>query len=222
MHTLLNLSSEPLAESFVTARRYPRVPLNTPVEVWADGQNALGETRNISLGGLLLQCTCTRKLQAAKEVKVLFNLPTGHTISTPCKVVHLQAERKIGLGFLDLEEHHRSIMAQFIQQLVTYTRRGVRLTKRVHVTLRPVGGAAFLSEMAETIVLSQHGGLLITRAHFNLGDAVYLWYPQGKRGGQARIVHERMNGTGGLSELGFEFTDDRNFWRLEFPQEIHA
>jgi len=71
--------------------------------------------------------------------------------------------------------------------------------------------------MAETVVLSKHGGLMVTRARFALGAIIYLHWPGGRRGAYVRIVHRREEGAGGLAELGFEFTQEINFWGLNFP-----
>jgi hypothetical protein len=204
------------SESFDTARRDHRVPLRTPIEVWTHGTSALGETLNVGAGGLLIECR--RKLQVGTHIRVLFNLPTGHTISTECEVLHVHAGHQAGLLFLKLEEAARAAICEFIDRMVTYTRRGVRITKRLHVMLRQTDADAALSEMAETIVLSRHGGMLATRAPFAEQDVVYLWWPQGKRGVNAKIVSRRESAAG-LLDLGFEFLSEENFWRLDFPED---
>jgi hypothetical protein len=88
------------------------------------------------------------------------------------------------------------------------------------VTIRDSASPESAIEMAETIAISRHGGLLSTRAHFSVGDCVRIWWPEGKRGTAARIAHRRASGTAGLIELGFEFLQDLNFWGLDFPEEI--
>lgn len=202
---------------FPTARRYPRVPVQTPTELSVGNSSTLGEAQNLSLGGLLLRTA--RILDCGTEVTVRFNLPTGHSISTRCVVVHAQPGNQVGLRFVQLEEHNRRAMAQFIRRMGLYTRRGARITKRLHVTLRATNVLPALPEMAETIALSRHGGLLVTRARLATGEDVHLWWPEAKRGAKARIVHRRISGTAGLLELGFEFIDESNFWQLEFPSQ---
>ena len=206
-----------ISGEFPAARRYPRVPVQTPTELCIGNLSTLGEAQNLSLGGLLLHAS--RALECGTEVTVRFNLPTGHSISTRCIVVHAQPGNQLGLRFVQLEEHNRRAMAQFIRRMGLYTRRGARITKRLHVTLRAANAVPALPEMAETVALSRHGGLLVTRARLATGDVVHLWWPEAKRGAKARIVHRRISGTAGLLELGFEFIDESNFWQLEFPSQ---
>jgi hypothetical protein len=216
--TSLNLlEHEP--DSFDTARRDPRVSVRTPVEVWMDGITMLGETLNVGVGGLLIECR--RKLMLGAHVRILFNLPTGHTVSAECEVMHVQPGRQAGLQFLSLPDNSRVAITEFIDRMVTYSRRGVRITKRLHVMLRPAGTNPPLGEMAETIVLSRHGGMLATRAAFALDDVVFLWWPEGKRGADAKIVSRRQ-GVAGLLDLGFEFVGEDDFWRLNFPEDPRA
>jgi hypothetical protein len=37
------------------------------------------------------------------------------------------------------------------------------------------------------------------------------------RGAAATVVFRQLGGTGGLIEVGFEFSDPANFWDIEFP-----
>ena len=75
--------------------------------------------------------------------------------------------------------------------------------------------------MADTIVICRHGGLLSTRARLSVNEEIFIWWPDGKRGTNARVVHRRTTGTHGLFEMGFEFLQDFNFWGLDFPEESH-
>jgi hypothetical protein len=174
-------------------------------------------TLNLGVGGLLLQPQ-EHPLPQGTEVRLLFNLPTGHSISTPAKVAHIVGSA-VGLQFVELEETSRVVLARFLRRMINYVRRGVRVTRRMYVTIRGAGSPEPTFEMAETVVISRHGGLLSTRAQFGVGDEVRIWWPEGKRGSTARIVHRRASGTAGLIELGFEFSQDINFWGLEFPEE---
>jgi hypothetical protein len=160
---------------------------------------------------------CRRKLKVGARVRILFNLPTGYTISTECEVMHVQPGNQAGLLFLELDGAARNGVNEFIEQMVTYTRRGVRITKRLHVTLRKADEEPALAEMAETIVISRHGGMLATRARFAEQDVIHLSWPEGKRGAPAKIV-SRHDGAAGLINLGFEFLAEDNFWQLNFPE----
>ncbi|HWC17648.1 MAG TPA: PilZ domain-containing protein [Terriglobales bacterium] len=199
------------------AREYPRVRLILPVVVKVGDLTLIGETQNVSLGGLLMKVPYP--FTPGLELSLLFNLPTGLTVSTRALVVHTPSKKSCGVRFTGLEGPCRAGLALFVEKLIEYVRRGVRVSKRMHVTLRPTQVGKRVEEMAETVVLSKHGGLLVTRARFNVGGIVYLWWPEGKRGAYVRVVHRREEGAGGLAELGFEFTQAANFWGLNFPDE---
>jgi hypothetical protein len=128
----------------------------------------------------------------------------------------------VGVQFLELEETSRITLSRFLRRMITYVRRGVRVTRRMHVTIRVAGSPESHFEMAETIVISRHGGLLSTRAHFAVNDDIVVWWPDGKRGANARVVHLRASGAAGLVEMGFEFAPGLNFWGLDFPEETQT
>ena len=213
----MNPGLEIQTDIWVSARKYPRVSISIPVELRVGGTRTLTNTLNLGMGGLLLQPQ-ERPLPIGTQVSILFNLPTGHSISTAATVVHVMGSA-VGLQFVDLEEASRMVLSRFLRRMLNYVRRGVRLTRRMHVTIRRSGSPESVFEMAETIVISRHGGMLSTRASFVVSDEVLIWWPEGKRGASARIVHRRASGTAGLLELGFEFLQDANFWGLEFPDE---
>jgi hypothetical protein len=66
--------------------------------------------------------------------------------------------------------------------------------------------------MAETLIVSQHGGLLLSRAPFVAGDEIWVWRPDKKRGTTAKVVSRRPSGKLGMVEMGFEFHDPIRFW----------
>lgn len=205
-------------EPYTTQRRFPRVPLAIPVEIWSGARNFEGETENISAGGILLRCQQTFKHGA--QMKILFNVPAGFSIHTSCAVVHTLPESRMGLQFLDLSDGSRAELSEFIIKLQAYARRGSRIAKRLTVTLRSLKSDDCQEELAETIMLSRYGGLLVCRSNFCEGEEAFLRWPKGKRGANARIVYRRPGGPSGLLELGFEFKDHpENFWDLEFPPD---
>lgn len=199
---------------YTTQRRFPRAPLKTPVEIWADDANLVGESENISAGGMLLRCQ--RSFERGEKVRVLFNLPAGFSIQTSCAVVHTLPQSRMGLEFLDLSYGSRTELNEFVVELLDYARRGSRVAKRLTVTLRSLRTENSQEELAETVILSRYGGLLICRANFQEGEPVFLRWPGGKRGSEAQIVYRRPGGPSGLFELGFEFKNQENFWDVEF------
>ena len=91
-------------EQYSASRRFPRVPLKTPVEVWTATGNLVGETENVSAGGMLLRCQ--QLFGRGAQITVLFNLSAGFSVQTSCTVVHTLPDSRMGLQFLDLS--HRS------------------------------------------------------------------------------------------------------------------
>ena len=204
-------------EQYSASRRFPRVPLKTPVEVWTATGNVVGETENVSAGGMLLRCQ--QLFGRGAQITVLFNLSAGFSVQTSCTVVHTLPDSRMGLQFLDLSHHSQAELNEFLLELLSYTRRGMRIDKRLVVTVCVQRGEGYQEELAETVMLSQHGGLLVCRGNFQEEEDVSIYWPAGKRSAIARIAHRRAVGPSGLVELGFEFRNDENFWGLEFPAD---
>ncbi len=196
-------------------RTHPRLPLATPVEIHYSNKTILGRTENISLGGLLAFCD-KRVPPPATELRVLFNLPNGTSIHTDGVVRHVHGE-KVGVQFTSLPAHGKDALEAFTRRMEGVTRRGERKQKRLHVTLRHITHENHSrQELAETVLLSRNGGLMICRAPFDIGDRLELYWPEKKKRIEVRIVFRRPCGTAGLTELGFEFLDGNNFWELDF------
>lgn len=196
----------------VIERRHPRVRVNLPVEMRSGLMLALGTTADLSEGGMLLASPV--RLDREPDLWLRFNLPNGYSVRTRGRIVHIQPDGRLGVSFEQLSPNDRFALAEALQRLLGYTRRGERRPKRVHVTVRPVGSLESEQEIAETVLISQHGGLLLSRAHLRLLDRVTLAWPERRRSATARIVFRRPAGPGGLAEFGFTFEDDDNFWEL--------
>lgn len=162
-HVMLPSPETQHHEIWRTARKYPRVSITLPVEVHFGNVKALTNTMNVSAGGMLLQPQA-KPIPVGSEVGLRFNLPTGYSVSTSAKVVHLTTTAKVvhlrgaavGLQFIGMREESRVALWRFLRRMIVYVRRGVRLTRRMHVTVRPVGSPEHFSELAETIVISRH------------------------------------------------------------------
>lgn len=205
-----------LDPQFSSPRAHPRLPLATPVEIHYKDKTILGRTENISLGGLLALCE-NRVPPPSTELTVLFNLPNGTSIHADGIVRHVHGE-KVGVQFKSLPAYGQQALDAFTRRMEGATRRGERKQKRLHVTLRDTRGSGkALEEMAETVLLSRNGGLMICRAPFSVGDRLEMYWPDKKKTIEITIVFKRPCGTAELAELGFEFLDaDYNFWGLDF------
>lgn len=200
------------------ARLHPRLPVALPVEIGAGAAAIMGETVNLSAGGLLIACRSPLPDNAALWVR--FNLPTGDSIHAPVAIIHRSGERRVGVQFVELANGARSELSAFTSKILGYSRRGARTARRVHLTIRRVQDHRDdAEEMAETVMISGHGGLLVCRARFQAGEEIFLWWPEKKRGTTARVVSRQLTGKAGLVELGFEFQNAENFWEAKLTGE---
>jgi hypothetical protein len=204
----------PVDQQYPHLRAYPRLPLATPVEIHYADRKILCRTENISIGGFLAHCRNAPPTSA--ELNVLFNLPNGITINTKGVVKHRHRGR-FGVQFSSLPPTERVALEGFTARMENFTRRGERIARRLHVTIRSMHPDKEQSEqMAETVLLSQNGGLMVCRAKFDVGERLRLYWPEKKRSTEIVIVFRRPCGTADLVELGFEFLEDDNFWGMGF------
>ncbi len=184
------------------------------MEIYYGDKKLLCRTENISIGGFLAQCR--NAPPASTELTVLFNLPNGTTINTHGIVRHRHGA-KFGVQFSSLPARGREALEGFTTRMENFTRRGERKPRRVHVTLRSTRPDQENAEqMAETVLLSRNGGLMICRAQFEVGERLRLYWPEKRRYAEILIVFRRRCGTADLVELGFEFLERGNFWGLDF------
>ncbi len=105
----------------------------------------------------------------------------------------------------------------------TYNRRSGRMARRVSIVLRWRDSQGKLEEIpAETQVLSQHGCRVVCQTRLKLGEEISVCWPEEHREASARIVFRVLDATRDFVELGFEFLDTENFWRIEFPADIFS
>jgi hypothetical protein len=176
----------------------------------------LASTANVSLGGLL--ATTPETFAPDTQIWVRFNLPSGQTVSTQAVVVHSAPGHAMGLRFLGLSAGALDAISHFASRVINHTRRGLRVPRRTHIMLRRSFENTTDAEMAETVLVSRHGGLAICRADFAVDDRLYLWWPERQRGAEVRIIFRHELGSAGLAEVAFEFVDSDNFWEMEFPE----
>ncbi len=193
-------------------RKFSRLDLATPVEVRTGTLRTIGLTENIGLGGLLLQCS--PEFHSGGRIDVLFNLTAGLSIKARCSVAHVQPKARIGLRFLDLDAPSQQILDDFIREIALHMqqRQDKFVVKRLHVIVKGWPAGDPQEALGETLLLSRRGGVLISRARFKTGDAIFLWSPDRKQGAHAKITSHRVRGTTDLVELGFEFEDTHDLW----------
>lgn len=207
------MNTPPLAE-YQPARAHPRLPVTTPLQVKLDGQAWVWNTIDISVGGLGFQCPAAPPPPSTK-LKLLFNLPNGYSVSTEGVVRYVLSDR-VGVQFSDLPSESRSALEDYTYRAMSYTRDGGRIAKRLYVTLTSVTSGSE-EQIAETVILSRNGGLLICRAAFKVGEELRLTWSERHRSARIAVTFRRECGAGGLAELGFALRDVNDFWQMEFP-----
>ncbi len=200
-------------------RRYPRVSIMTPVEIHLReriGPPIVGRIENLSAGGLL--AACRELFQPRAELTMHFSLPTGYSIQAFGRVVYSVPGSRYGVEFMDLDGDASQQIQQFTLKLLGYKRRSSRVPLRTKLVIRASEDSADL-EMAETVLVSREGGLLICHGMYSKGEEIYLWSPERHRGAYARVVFQQIWAADTLVELGFEFIEDADLWDIPLASE---
>lgn len=201
-------TTPPPSTPFPQRRAHPRLKYAIPVVIDFAGRSLVGTTEDIGVGGLGARCDVPPPEQA--ELAVLFNLPSGACVQADA-IVRYVLPNRFGVQFTDLPQGARDALDEYTRKVLGYVRRGSRVAKRLHVTLRSIMPDA-REELAETMVLNHFGGRLVCRAPFKIGERARLYWPQKNREAEVRIVSRQICGTGDLAELGFAFIEPQNFW----------
>ena len=208
-------------ERWHTQRRYARVPIATPVELYTKGSVGpplIGQINNLSVGGVL--ASCRNGLDVQTELAMLFELPTGVRIHAFGRVIYALQVGSFGTAFLDLDHDARLHLEDFIRKMLGHARRTVRIPYRTRLTIESLDpGNKRHQEAAATVLASRNGGLLVCRTAYNKGEEIYLWSPEWKRGARARVVFQQTWAPAGLVEVGFEFLTGEDFWSIDFESE---
>ena len=200
----------PQPSPYLSIRAHPRLRVETPLQVIAGDRAFICSTEDISVGGL--SATCPQPPPALSQLRLLFNLPNASTVITDAVVRYVRGDR-FGVQFLDLPPEAHLALDDYTHRTLGYTRSGNRIAKRLIVTLRS-GLMGAKEELAETVVLSRHGGRLVCRAQFKAGEELRLHWPEQSRGARIRVVFRRLCGPSDLVELGFRFLDADDFWQM--------
>ena len=188
--------------------------MHSPIELKSRSRTSIGEIENISLGGLLVSCDVPPAV--ATEVRLMFNLAAGLTVSAS-GVVRYVNKKRFGVQFLDLIPEASDAIGQYCQMSMGHARRSGRISKRVLVTIKGTKEGS-LEELAETLVLSRNGGLLACRAAFFVGEHLELYWPEQKRSVEIEVVSYRFFNANNLLEIGFQFVkENEDFWRIDLP-----
>ncbi len=205
-------TTPPPIRPFVPTRAYPRLSYATPLVIEYQGHSYMGTTEDIAIGGLGARCDTPPP--AFSELGLLFNLPTGSSVRTRGTVRYVLPSR-FGVQFTGLPQEAREALEEYTRNILGYVRRSGRLARRIHVTLRSLNAPEGAEQLGETVILSRNGGRLVCRARFKIGDQLQLCWPEKHRETEIRVVFRQLCGTGELTDLGFEFLNEQDFWGTE-------
>ena len=206
-------------ESVYRKRRYARVPIVTPVEIHARehvGAPIIGRIETLGAGGVL--AACREPLPPETELAMAFSLPDGDRIHAFGRVIYATSGSRYGIEFTDLHGDALQQVQQFALKILGYKRRSTRVPFRMPLVIRSAKELGDL-EIAETVLASRGGGLLVCRGTYAEGQEIYLWSPQRGGGARARVVFQQVWATDTLVELGFEFVGSASLWDIGFADE---
>jgi len=104
------LASRP--NSGAQQRRHPRMDLAVPVDIHTHDNKHLGETRNISRGGMLLQAQAP--VSISQPIRLKFTLPPEAAVEIPAVVTYKKGQQ-IGVRF-DPTHHTRADIEKWIRE----------------------------------------------------------------------------------------------------------
>lgn len=201
-------------------RRYPRVPILTPVDIYTKSGADIpiaGCIHNVSVGGVL--ASCRESFDPQSELAMLFQIPTRFRIHVFGRIVYSVPQGRFGVAFTDLSGEAQQRLQEFADHVLGHVRRSIRVPYRTHLCIRSSETALASEEAADTVLVSKNGGLLVCRATYQEGQQIYLWSPERQAGIPARVVFQQVWAGGRLVELGFEFLRDEDFWKINFAPE---
>ena len=198
-------------------RRFPRIGFIAPVQIFCGDATFHAKSRNISLGGMLLDADCD--LQPRTQIYVSFNLPTGWPIKSVARVVHLRVRKHLGIEFTHMGNADWNALGKSIEIKEYFQRRSIRIPERLFVNLHWQNKQGSVHQQAQTVLLSRHGCLLVSQAAPPPKTALVVWCPDRRIGASARVVSCEQDYEG-LYMVALEFTRDANFWGIDFePQD---
>lgn len=99
-------------------------------------------------------------------------------------------------------------------------RRSARIILRIPLLVNVADSRANTEwEPVETIMVSQHGGMIRARQKFQVGATLDIRVRNRERSARARVVWRSSEVTPRGIELGFEILNETGFWEMKFPRD---
>ena len=111
-------------------------------------------------------------------------------------------------------------MAQLAKKDPERRRRSARMVLRIPLLVNTVDAPPQADwESVETILVSEHGGMLRAKRTFQVGVTLDIRMKNKNLSAQARVVWTSPQITSQGMELGFELIDQDGFWDMKFPPD---
>jgi len=205
------------AWEFSYVRKFPRIRFVAPVEILLERKVFTAQSQSLSVGGMLLEATCD--LPTSTRVHVHFPLPTGVAVIAAARVVYCRPGMHIGIEFTNLASAMRDALHESIKAKQTGQRRSIRIPERLFVDLQWDEDGTPMEQTAQTVLLSKHGCLLLSKTAPHPNARLLIRWPEVGTGTSARVV-SRQHDLDGLFKTALEFAEDSNFWGIDFEAEI--
>ena len=104
-----------MIQNWKEKRRYPRFKVNCPVSFICFDKLKIGETQDLSLGGMKIRSRAMLFKGETYDFTVVMN---GHTISPRGRIVYIETRPEFtygaGISFLHLSEDHQTHLDGFL------------------------------------------------------------------------------------------------------------
>jgi hypothetical protein len=220
-----------LAAPGADKRRAKRVPILTQVEAQGDRRSVLGQGKNISLTGMLVETPETFPIHTSVVVR-FFLPPERFRVEAAGKVVWEDEGRSIGIVFTGLMDAHREKIAAYTESVseepsglvppppegTVAQRRSGRILRRLAIILswQDADGHQQL-EATETQLLSKYGALVLAASELQKGQLIWVTLADTNTKAQARVVFAMISQSAGKRAVAFELLGEEDFWGVEFP-----
>lgn len=212
-------------------RAAKRVPILTQVEAQGDRRSVLGQGKNISVTGMLVETPETFPIHTSVVVR-FFLPPDRFRIEGAGRVVWEDEGRSMGIVFTGLMDAHRDRIAAYTETTpeegsapippppegTALQRRSGRILRRMAIILswQDADGHPQL-EAVETQLLSKYGALALTSSELQKGQLIWVTQADTNRKAQARVVFAMTSQSAGRRAVAFELLGEEDFWGVEFP-----
>lgn len=199
----------------VCRRASTRVRFATTVRIESGGRSCEGNSVNVSLGGMMVACK-NHGFHPLEHVLLTFEIEKGFFAELPAQIIHSRQGEYFGVRWLDLPTEYVQILTRRTTIPAAEQRRSDRLAQRFFLELLWNDGSRERNEPAETVLISKHGCLLLTRSDIPVGQHVELEWREKQLSAAARVAYSEPTLDGDLNKIALEFETANELWGQDF------